>query len=403
MAEKKIMTGLKRIHKLQEGARQLLLSGILIHNPENIFYYTSVYPHEPSFFIVPPAGEPLLIAPRSIYTEAQKECLVPVVPGELDIAQTAYEKMLSTGVLKAPPSTALKSFIRKIGESPLGIEQNYLSVFLLNKLKIRNQTDIGPLIMNMRSQKDSFEIQHIKNACSVADKAMTEIRRAIKPGISELELSGIFDAAAKGMGADETKCKVRSGKNSALAYTRWMDEKLVKGPVLIDYGARIRGYWSDITRMFYLGSEPDALFLQIYDFVLTARSRALEVMNEGQSIHGPETVVRKVFREKGFEKYVVYTAGHGVGLEVHEPPVLNMPESDTRIQNNSDERQSFSSAILPAKDDENLFERGQVFALEPGLYLQDFGVRVEDMVLVSNGPQMLSSLPTNLENIIIPC
>jgi Xaa-Pro aminopeptidase len=402
VAEKKIMTGWKRIHKLQEAARQMLLSGILIHSNENIYYLTSVYPHEPSFLIIPSHSEPRLVAARSIFAEAKKDCLIPVIPGDLDIAETAYQIMLEAGVLKTPPTTLLKSFIRKVAEPPIGIEHNHLSVFLLDKFNIRNYLDITPVIMNLRSKKDSFEIDYIKSSCLIADKSMLEVKKAIRPGASEKELSGIFDATAKAMGADEAKCRVRSGKNTALPFSRWMDENLDQGPLLIDYGVRIKGYWSDITRMFYLGQEPDAKFVEIYELVLRARNRALEMMEPGKSIHGPETAIRDVFKEKGYLDNMVYTAGHGIGLEVHEPPILSLPfRSRTDADSINPQRESISTSFTRDKDEEVIFERGQVFALEPGIYLNEIGVRVEDMVHVSEKPTLLSTLSTRLDDIII--
>jgi Xaa-Pro aminopeptidase len=401
MVEKKIMTGWKRVHKLQEAARQMLLSGILIHNNENIYYFTSVYPHEPSFLIVPAHSEPRLVAAGSVFAEAEKDSLIPVIAGDFDIAETAYQVMLETGVLKLPPSTILKSFIRKIAEPPLGIEQNYLSVFLLERFNIRNHLDISPFIMNLRSKKDSFEIDCIKSSCAIADKSMLEAKKTIRPGLFEKELSAVFDFAAKTMGADETKCRVRSGKNSALAFSRWMDEKLVQGPLLIDYGARVKGYWSDITRMFYLGTEPDSKFLEIYELVLRARNRALEVMEPGKSIYGPETVIREVFREKGYDKNMIYTAGHGIGLEVHEPPVLSLPPAAGFDPAGPGPGRESVSTAFSGNREEDVFERGQVFALEPGIYLREMGVRVEDRVYIGEKSTLLSSLSTELEDIVI--
>ncbi|MFP4108993.1 MAG: M24 family metallopeptidase [Desulfonatronovibrio sp.] len=402
MAEKTIMTGWKRLHKLQESARQLMLSGILIHNNENIYYLTSVYPHEPSFLIIPPHSEPKLVAARSICKEAEKDSLIPVIPGDLDIAETVYLHMLDTGVIKPPPTTALKSFIRKIAEQPLGIEQNYLSVFLFEKFNIRNHLDITPYIMDLRSKKDSFEIDYIKSACQTADQAMLKAKKFIRPGMSEKELSGIFDAQAKAMGADETKCRVRSGQNSALAFSRWMDAQLTQGPLLIDYGARIKGYWSDITRMFYLGSNPDAQFLELYELVLKARNRALEVMNPGQSLYGPETVIRDIFRDKGCEENMIYTAGHGIGLEIHEPPILSYCAAwSTGPQDRDVRKESLVNCFLSDKDDEHIFKKGQVYALEPGIYLEEIGVRIEDMVHINQTPVLLSSLSTKLDDIVI--
>ncbi len=426
MAPKRIMTGWKRIHRLQEIARHLFLSGIIIHNPENIYYFTSVYPHEPSFLIVSPEDEPELVAARSVYAEAVKDSLIPVVPGEFDIAETAWQRLQAKKIIRPPGGTILLDFFRKIIQGPVGIEENHLSVYLLNKFNIRSHMDIVPAIMELRSVKDGFEVDNIRKACTIAEQAMQEVKKAINPGISEKELSGIFDARAKALGADEAKCRVRSGENTALPFSRWMDAQVEEGPLLIDFGARVRGYWSDITRVFYLG-KPDPQFLELYHLILTARDRALEVMSRGKTIYGPERVIRDIFRHGGYEKNMIYSAGHGIGLEVHETPFLTLSPSESRLREAPDgsdagkkrkaremvpEKSELEKAyggssssmmmFMPeAMDEGPVFQRNQVFALEPGIYLDNLGVRIEDMVLVGEKPSLLSSFSTEEKDIII--
>lgn len=407
----KITSGWRRILNLQQRARAQCLSGVLIHKPENIYYFTSVYPHEPSFLIIPLEGDPELVVARSALAEAERDCLVPVVPGEIDIAASTYSRMLEKKVLKRPPDTVFKSMLRKIGESPLGLELDYISIYLFQYFKIRNHMDITPEINTMRAIKSGFEIEQITSACRIADTAMTRTRERITPGMTEREVSGIFDAHAKALGAEESKCRVRSGQNTALAFSRWMDGTLDKGPLLIDYGARVKGYWSDITRMFHLGAEPDPFFLEAYALVLEARKNALGVMRSGQSLYEPDAMVRKTFREKGFEPNMIYTAGHGVGLEIHEDPLLGSPplkKDKKKKQPNPQANENMQAAIATmleearGGEDEAVLEYGQIFALEPGLYFPDIGVRVEDMVHISEEPVVLSTLPTSVEEMIIP-
>lgn len=407
----KITSGWRRVLNLQQRARAKCLSGVLIHKPENIYYFTSVYPHEPSFLIIPLEGEPELVVARSALVEAERDSLIPVVPGEIDIAASAYARMQEKKVLKSPPDTIFKSMLRKIGESPIGLELDYISAYLFQYFKIRNHMDISPEIDAMRSVKSGFEIEHITDACRIADAAMARTRERITPGMTEREVSGIFDAHAKALGAEESKCRVRSGKNTALAFSRWMDGILDRGPLLIDYGARVKGYWSDITRMFHLGAEPDPFFLEIYHLVLAAQKNALEIMRPGQSIYEPEARIRKTFREKGFEQNMIYTAGHGVGLEIHEAPLLGSPplkkikkETQPTPQANENMQAAIAAMLEEARgdDDAPVLEYGQIFALEPGLYFPDIGVRVEDMVHISQEPVLLSTFPTSVEEMIIP-
>ncbi len=411
MSKPKIMTGWKRILSLQQRAREMYLTGVLIHKPENIYYFTSVYPHEPSFVLIPAYGEPELVAARSVLEEATRDSLIPVTASEMDIAKSAYQRMVAKKMLRPPPNTLIKGMMRKVSKSPIGIEVDYLSLFLFQYFQIRNHMNISHEINALREIKDSFEIQRLEDACRIADQAMEHLRQSIRVGISEKELSGIFDARAKALGAEESKCRIKSGAGTALAFSRWMDQDLEKRPMLIDYGVRIKGYWSDITRMFYIGSEPDASFLKYYNLVLKARQAALEHMHPGQSIYGPEEAIRELFRQKGLEQHMIYAAGHGIGLEVHEDPLLGSAPDTTRNEEEDKEASLLAQSglgssfmSLTRKMEHNIepvFAKGHVVALEPGLYFQELGIRVEDMVHISDKTRVLSSLSTDPRDMVI--
>ena len=412
MNKPKIMTGWKRILSLQQRAQEMYLTGVLIHKPENIYYFTSVYPHEPSFVLVPTDGEPEMVAARSVLEEANRDSLIPVTAGDMDIAGSAYQRMVDKKMLRPPPNTFLKGMVRKVSESPIGIEADYLSLFLFQFFQIRNHMNITHEINALREIKDSFEVQRIEEACRIADQAMEHLRQKIRVGVSEKELSGIFDARAKALGAEESKCRIKSGPGTALAFSRWMDQELENGPLLIDYGARIRGYWSDITRMFYLGTQPDSSFLEYYNLVLQARQAALGKMHPGQSIYGPEEAIKELFRRKDLEQHMIYAAGHGIGLEVHEEPLLGSAPEATREEEEDKEASllaksglgsSFMSLTREMEQHiEPVFAKGHVVALEPGLYFQELGVRVEDVVHISDKPRVLSSLSTDPKDMVIP-
>lgn len=409
MQNTNIMTGWRRILLLQKTAQEYFLSGILLHKPENIFYYTSVFTHEPSFLLVPASGEPELVVSDPAGEEAGNDSLVPVVKGGLDIAGFAYERMLQKKMFKSPPVGPVDSFLRKIGESPLGIELDYMDVFLFQYLEIRNHKNISGEVAAQREIKDSFEIENISRACETADAAMEYARDRIYLGMSEKELSGIFDARAKYLGAEESKCRVRSGANTARSFSRRMEGEVVRGPLLVDYGARVGGYWSDITRMFYLGSEPDSFFLETYNLVLEARKKALECMYPGRSMYGPEAEIKEIFRAGGYLQNMVNTPGHGLGLEVHEQPVLAAPAAKGQnIQETpawaKDSLATALSDVLQDKGGDSLprFRKGQVFALEPGLYFSELGVRIEDVVHISDKPRFLSTYPASISDLVVP-
>lgn len=412
MFRQTIPSGWRRILRLQQNAQGKLLTGVLIHKPENIFYFTSFYPSEPCFLLVPTQEEPELIVAKSALAEAKRDSLIPVVAGDMNIAQTAYNRMITKKMHKHPPSSAISGVLRKIGDSPLGLEYDYLSLFLFKFLNIRKPVDMSPEINNLRGIKDSFETERLTQACHIAEQAIDHTRKNITLGMSEKEVAGIFQAKAQALGADESRCLVKSGANTALAFSRWMSGILETGPLFVDFGARVQGYWSDITRMFYLGSELDKSFLDNYELVLKARSIALDCMNPGQSIYDPEIKIRELFRENGVEANMVYSPGHGIGLEINEDPLLSYSPPDRKDEDKfkpiAEKTGLLGSSMkvlveeLQKSDPEPRFQKNQILVLEPGLFFNHLGVSIKDMIHIKDKPHILSTLSTHPEDVIIP-
>ena len=402
-----VTTGWRRILELQKRIQAMDLSGALIHKGENIYYYSGVFPNEPSFILVPAEGEPELIVAKASYQEATLDSLLPVVAGELDIAHTARERLLALGCLRAEGETAGARALSYMLSKPIGVEFDYLPLGLLGDLHIKKYRDISPIIWDMRFVKDGGEIEYLKEACRIADAAMAEVAPLIKPGMTEREVSGLIDQMVKAKGADESKARVRSGPNSAKAFTKWMGGQIVEGPLLIDYGARVKGYWSDITRTFYVGKKPTPEFAEIYSLVLDSQRRGLEEMKRDNSIYQVEIKVRQVLAEKNYDQQMIFTAGHAIGLEVHEPPVLSMPpqavEKEMKLPGWFEGGKGFQALLKQLGDGEGpRFKAGSTFALEPGVYLPQLGIRIEDMILVGEEEsQYLSSFPRELEDIIL--
>lgn len=406
MKSSSIYTGWRRVIELQKAIAARGLSGGLIHKPENIYYFSNVFPIEPSFLLVPSEGEPELVVAASSYREASQESLIPVTSGELDIANSVYVRLIDRGLLLKEDEAPLKRAWHKIMGRYLGVEDDYFKVNLYNYFGLSHCESISSEIFQLRNIKDQSEIEFLREASRIADEAMMETAQLIKPGMTEREVSGLMDRFTKAKGADESKARVRSGANSAKAFTRWMGGEILEGPLLIDYGARIKGYWSDIARTFWVGKKPTELFAEIYNIVLDSSNKALAQMVPGNSIYIVEETVRKIFANKGYEEKMIYTAGHAIGLEIHEDPILSLPsqtkEREPKFASDSPAARKYDAFMRNVGEDKGpLFEKGQVFALEPGIYMEDMGIRIEDMVLIEEKPEYMSTFPRKLDDIII--
>lgn len=235
------------------------------------------------------------------------------------------------------------------------------------------------LIKRIRSIKDEKEIELIKRAVDIAEKAFEEFIPRIDPGLSELELAGILEKYLREMGSQGFAFStiVAIGKNTSYPHYIPKESIVFTGsePILIDFGARYMGYVSDITRMIIPSKlKRDKEFMEIVECVESALDRALALIREGIKACNVDAEARRFIEEKGYGRYFVHGLGHGLGVDVHEEP-----------------------RIAPSNEEELI--SNQVFTVEPGIYLANkFGVRIEeDVVVKSTYTQILTTLPRIIE------
>lgn len=216
----------------------------------------------------------------------------------------------------------------------------------------------------LRQVKDAAEIDCIKKACEIADKAFEKILDFIKPKVSEIEVAAELEYFMRKFGSERAAFTtiVASGWRGSLPHGIATDKKICAGElVTIDFGAVYNGYCSDITRTIAVG-KISSEHKKIYNAVLSAQIYGLEIIKAGKSGKDIDEAVRKVFEDAGYGKNFVHGLGHGVGLEIHEEPRLS--------------KLSKTENILP----------NMIVTDEPGLYFENFGgVRIEDTVLVTRG------------------
>jgi len=197
--------------------------------------------------------------------------------------------------------------------------------------------------------------------------------RELRPGQTERQAAWRMEQNMRNAGADGLSFPVIAafGKNSALPHAIPGDTPLEPGiPLLFDWGARLNGYCSDMTRTVCMG-KPDTQFEKIFTIVYDAQQKAMDAIRPGATSKSIDGLARDHIKAKGYGDFFGHSLGHGVGLAIHEAP-----------------------SISPLAEKDIILEENMVFTVEPGIYLPDWGgVRLENMVVVRNdGAQVLNHL-----------
>ena len=261
----------------------------------------------------------------------------------------------------------------------LGVEALHMRIFEMELLKEHapglSTAHAEPFISALRIRKDETEIAAMQKAVRVAEQAMEGLLPRISVSQTEKQIAAMLveeltKAGSEGNAFEPIVC---AGSNSASPHAVPSDRPIQEGDLLtIDWGAIVDDYPSDITRTFAIGQvEPE--FVQIHKVVERANSATRKIARPGLSGHELDQVARGVIRESGYGTFFIHRTGHGLGLEIHEPPYI--------VVNNHEPLQT-----------------GAVFTIEPGIYLpRRAGVRIEDdVVLTSEGSRSLTSFPREL-------
>jgi Xaa-Pro aminopeptidase len=333
----------KRTRAIRRQLAKKRISCLVVTNPANVTYATG-FMGDDSWAVVTCSRVYLLTDSR--YTEqAQAECpTCKIVDRAGPMAEAVAElvtKLKSVRTVTIEKSTSLAEF-----------EQ------LKRAVKARLRTAAN-LIEATRMVKDESEIAAIKSAASIAAKSLRQTLSYIRPGVSESELAGMLDLQIRKLGARNSfETIVAFGANGSRPHHQPSTKKLKKkDTVLIDFGAKYRGYCSDITRCFAVGA-PTAFFKKVFDVVEQAQAAAIDKIRAGARLAEIDAAARETIAETDLPVYG-HGTGHGFGLEIHESPFLKA-------------------------GGKGKLEAGQVITIEPGIYIPGkLGVRIEDDVLVT--------------------
>lgn len=341
--------------RIEKFAARLELSGFNAYicvNESNVFYFTGL--PGPATLLIHKNGEATLYVSPMNYGLAEKEA-----PQELELVQ------LKMGVAsEALLAEILSQLEGLVGIDSLDVETHRKITGLMAGVELRPQSR---LIWDMRMSKDSYEIEVMREACSIADKAMRAAADLLVPGVMESEVKAELVAEIYRRVGQEPAFMpiVAFGERSAYPHGPIQrgaarDRVLKRGDVVvIDLGVKVEGYCSDITRTFYIGSSLDEKLRNAFESVLNAKVLAQNIMRPGVSCSYVDDIARDYLSNKGVEAHFIHGLGHGVGIDIHEPPRIGPGSQDQFVENS-------------------------VVTCEPGVYfVGEWGVRMEDTLLVT--------------------
>ncbi len=326
---------------------------MLFTKDENIYYFTGMRHSEGSLLIT---AENAYLFVDFRYAEAAQKLVtsakvVNSTERDEDICKACIENGVTLLSLEARNTNVL--------------QYNRLVNLLTKRISIKIECDGGfdMAISNNRMIKTPDEIEKMQTAQNITEKALTEVLNDLKPGVTERAIAVRLEYLMKLYGAEDVSFDLITitGENTSLPHGVPGDRVVKDGDFFtFDIGAVYEGYHSDMTRTFGIGhiSEKQK---EVYNIVLKAQMAALETIRDAVFANQVDAAARDIIKAAGYGEYFGHATGHGVGLEIHEAPTVS--PKGTR-----------------------LLSPGMVITDEPGIYIPgEFGVRIEDMVLVEHG------------------
>lgn len=354
----------ERLEALQGRMQDLQVDMVAVGPTANMRYLLGFMPH-------PDERLCLLLIEKD-----KTRMVVPALNAE-DIAAHTDQELVIWSDAEGPEQALRKILHPAYTPGTLAVDGAMRADFLIHLQTLAKPEKVIPtegLISPLRLRKSPEEIQALAHAAEQADRAMQAGVDACLPGVTEAEVAWVVETAFRQDGAEIVDFTlIAAGPNGAYPHHHAGEHALQRGDaIILDIGATLDGYKSDITRMVYLGN-PTAEFLKAFDAVSEANQRARAAVQVGKTAGDIDGVARGILEQAGYGQYFTHRTGHGLGLEGHEPPWI-MSGEGTEL------------------------EEGMVFSIEPGVYLAGkFGVRVEDIVAVSkSGARTLTGFDHSL-------
>lgn len=362
----------KRLDSLMDAIPDHDLDALVLNPGPDLAYLTGLSFHlmeRPVVAFFLPDRDPIIVLPE-LETQKLQDLSYPVISFPYQEDRSQWSKAFQSAVEKG-----------KLDSSRLGIiprRMRYLEMSFLEQAAPRASFHDGQTVTrSLRIIKDQDEIQAMQRACRIAQRAMQNLRESFSPGITEKQVTAklVSFMLEEGSEPDFPFFPIVSfGEHSSNPHAAPQETPLLDNQlVLIDWGATVDGYHSDITRTFKNG-EVDEELVHIARIVREANQAGRAAVQPGITCSSVDQRARSVIEDAGYGDAFMHRTGHGLGKEAHEEPFI-------------------------AADDETRLKPGMSFTIEPGIYLPGTGgVRIEDDVVVTdNGCESLSNLPRGLE------
>jgi len=339
-----------RLQRLHQRLGEREIDAIFVSQPENR-YYLSGFDGSAGYLLITPQNKILATDFRYI-EQAQRQA-------------PDYKIFLISGDIpdwfpKLVAGLGLKRLGFEDGHITFAMHQQLTDILKQSQLKL---IPVDGLIESLRVIKEPEEIELITEAVEITDNAFEYIKDMVHTGMSEKEVAWEIEKFLREKGSEPIPFDiiVASGPNSALPHAKPSSGTIHPGePIIIDIGARVGGYSSDLSRTICLGTADDT-FNKVYDTVLRAQLTAIAAIKKGMTGGEIDDLARMVIKQAGYGEAFGHGLGHGIGLAPHEQPRLGPNSSEP-------------------------LAAGMVFTIEPGIYLTGWGgVRIEDVVVMEEG------------------
>jgi Xaa-Pro aminopeptidase len=365
------MSTSQRLERLRDALASSHLDALLVSQPESRFYLSGyaghdLPPRDSAGYLLVSADKALLLTDPRTTEQAEQE-------------SPDYE-VISYGAGSRGPQ-AIAEMAGKLGAHRLGFESIHLPYAIWNDIQqsLPQNVEFLPidrLVDDLRVVKDAAELTSLQAAIDVLDRCLADVLTRIEPGLTEHEVARMVELyLIEHADGPSFPSIVASGPNGSVPHAVPSERRILPGEaVTIDIGARSNGYCSDMTRTICLGAPTDPRLTEIHAVVLEAQQYAEANLRPGMTAREADSLSRDVVGRAGYGQAFTHGLGHGIGLEVHEPPWLSQSRGD------------------------DVLRAGMVFSVEPGIYLPGWGgVRIEDLVVLEDaGARVLCHSPREL-------
>jgi Xaa-Pro aminopeptidase len=365
------MSHMERVERLRSAFGARGIDALVVSQPESRYYlsgYTGhdLPPRDSAGYLVIGSSQALLLTdPR---TTEQAESEAP----EFEVVTYSSGSLGPQAVAEAASN---------LGARRVGFESIHLPYAIFEDIRrdLPDSVDfvgVADIVDELRIIKDAQELRALQDAVDVLDRCLAHVVQGLEPGLSERQVARMVELyLIEHADGPSFPSIVASGPNASVPHAVPSDRRLQEGEVIkIDIGARASGYCSDMTRTLCLGQPNDSRLLELHTLVLEAQQHAERELRPGMTGRQGDSLARDVIARGGYGQAFTHSLGHGIGLEVHEPPWLSQSRGD------------------------GVLRPGMVFSVEPGVYLPGWGgVRIEDLVVLEqDGARVLCHSPKHL-------